>query len=236
MLKTIAKKTLRYWRPFELIWIFVFCTVAIWITIASDDNLFGFAVFLSGVLCVVLVAKGSILNYPIGIFNTIGYAWLAWLNGLYGEVGLYMLFYLPMMVVGILMWRRHIDAGGIVVMKKLSFKGGLFTMVICVLSTLGLGFVLSQLSGQNTPYIDASTSVLSIVATILMVRRYRDQWTTYIVLNALSIIMWVFRLSSGSAEGALMIVMWSAYLINAFYGFHNWSKGAKLAAGGIDAA
>ena len=39
--------------------------------------------------------------------------------------------------------------------------------------------------------------------------------------------MWVIRLLHGSPDGILMIVMWSAYLINACYGFYNWSKGVK---------
>jgi nicotinamide mononucleotide transporter len=44
--------------------------------------------------------------------------------------------------------------------------------------------------------------------------------------------MWAFRLVAGSPDGLLMIVMWAAYLVNAFYGFHNWTKGAKLAENG----
>ena len=78
------KKFISYWNLYERIWLIVFCVLAIWITAISGDNFFGFAVFLSGVFCVVLAAKGSIINYPAGMFNTVGYAWLSWQNGLYG--------------------------------------------------------------------------------------------------------------------------------------------------------
>lgn len=220
------KTLISYWTVYERIWLIVFCGVAVWITVASGDNLFGFFVFLSGVLCVVLVAKGSIINYPIGAFNTIGYAWLAWQNGFYGEVGLYVFFYLPMMVIGFLMWRKHIDDGGIVAMKKLSLKAIALLFGVCAAVTAGLGYGLNQIETQNIPYMDAVTTALSIIATLLMIRRYREQWIAYMTLNILYVIMWSLRASAGSPEGALMIVMWSAFLVNSIYGFYNWTKGA----------
>jgi nicotinamide mononucleotide transporter len=100
----------------------------------------------------------------------------------------------------------------------------------CVIGVLAMGFGLSLIPGQNTPYIDATTNVLSIVATILMVRRFREQWLLYIVLNIFTIAMWTIRSINGSPDGAMMIVMWSAYLVNAVYGFIVWNHGARALA------
>ena len=222
------KKIVGRWNAFEIIWLSIFCAVAVYITIISNDNIFGFTVFISGVLCVVLAAKGSIMNYVIGTYNTLGYAWIAWQNGLFGEVAENLLFYLPMNAVGFFMWRKHMD-NGTVSMRKLSVKWILILSGMSAAGTLIAGFALSQLTAQNTPYIDAATNVLSVVATILMMRRYREQWAAYIILNVFSVIMWVFRTLNGSPDGPLMIIMWSAYLVNAFYGFYNWSRGAQKA-------
>lgn len=221
-------KKLKNWTIYEIIWLFLFSLIAIVLTLMWQDTLFGFSVFITGVLCVVLAAKGNIFTYIFGMYNTLGYAYLAYNNGLYGELGLNMLFFVPMNIVGFIMWRRYVENGKL---RMLQMKKSNFILLVfaCGLTILGLGFGLSFIPGQNSPYIDATTNVLSVVATILMVKRYKEQWLLYIVLNFFTIIMWTLRTVNGSSDGPMMIVMWSAYLINAIYGFTVWHKGAQEA-------
>ena len=125
------------------------------------------------------------------------------------------------------MWRKHIDGVGIVKMRKLSFKTAALVVIACFAAIALLGFILSLIESQNTPYIDSATNILSITATFLMILRYREQWAAYISVNVLSVIMWSLRAIAGSPEGTLMIVMWSAYLVNSIYGLYKWTIGAK---------
>lgn len=222
------KKLAGNWKGFELLWLVVFTLIGVVFTFLSKDSLFGFTVFITGVLCVVLTAKGKLMSYVFGMYNTIGYAYLAYINGLFGEVMLNLLFFVPMNVIGFYMWKKN-SAGGKLFMRQMEVKGILSAITVCVLGSLLLGFGLSFLPGQNSPYIDAITTVLSVVATILMVRRFKEQWLVYIVLNMFTVLLWAIRTVDGSSEGPLMIVMWSAYLINAVYGYYNWNQGAKEA-------
>jgi len=104
-------------------------------------------------------------------------------------------------------------------------------MALIILSNIGciaiLGYLLAQISTQNTPYIDATTNILAISATILMLLRFKEQWWFYIALNIFSILMWAIRTLDGSGDGAMMLLMWSAFLINAIYGYYNWNKLAQ---------
>ena len=62
---------------------------------------------IAGVLCVVLVAKGSIWNYLFGLANVSLYAYVSFKAGLYGDAALNALYYLPMQFVGWWQWRRR---------------------------------------------------------------------------------------------------------------------------------
>lgn len=217
------------WNLYEIIWLGLFSGMAVALTFIMKDTLFGFTVFITGVLCVILAAKGNLMTYVFGMYNTLGYAYLAWVNGLFGEVMLNLLFFVPMNIIGFLMWRNH-RQGGKLAMLQLARRGLLLVAAVCAAGSLVLGYGLSFIPEQNSPYIDATTTVLSVVATFLMVKRYKEQWLVYIVLNMFTVLLWAIRAADGSPDGAMMIVMWSAYLINALYGYYTWNKGAKEAA------
>ncbi len=217
------------WNAYEIAWLIGFSTIAIVLSILWKNTLFDFSVFLTGVLCVVLAAKGNIWTYAFGMFNTFGYAYLAYKNGLYGEMGLNLFFFVPMNVVGYWLWKPELE-GNYVHMRALDLPRTGLIALACLIGIAGMGYGLEHFAGQiNTPYIDATTNVLSIAATILMVYRYREQWLLYVLLNIFTVLMWSIRTGNGSAEGPLMIVMWSAYLINAVYGYYNWDRGVKQA-------
>lgn len=222
-------KAWRGWSIYELAWLGIFSSIAIVLTVIMKDTLFGFTVFFTGVCCVVLAAKGNLMTYVFGMYNTFGYAYLSYSNGLFGEVMLNLLFFVPMNVIGFFMWKRH-RHGDKLVMRQMNLKGLTLVAVACILGSTALGYSLSLIPTQNSPYIDATTTILSIIATFLMVKRFKEQWLVYIVLNIFTVLLWVIRTIDGSPDGVLMIVMWSAYLINAIYGYYTWNKGAKEAA------
>ncbi len=220
----MIKNILKGWNMFEIIWISLFSVVAIVLAVLWKETLFGFGVFITGVFCVVLTAKGSLWSFVFGLFNTLGYAYIAYMNHLYGEMGLNLLFFLPTNIMGFLLWKKHMTANKKVEMRRLRVPAIIAVVFICITGSLALGFVLSLIPSQNTPYIDAITNIISIVATILTMWRYREQWLLYIVLNSFTIALWGIRTVNGGSDGILMIVMWSAYFVNAIYGYYNWSR------------
>ena len=82
-----------------LLQVIVFCIV--------PDSLIGIVSGISGVISVVLCAKGKISFYYIGFIQTISYLYLAWQAKFYGEV-IENIFYLVTMIMGIFMWKKHI--------------------------------------------------------------------------------------------------------------------------------
>ena len=66
--------------------------------------------------------------------------------------------------------------------------------------------------------------MLSIVAQILMLLRYAEQWFMWIVVDVLTIVLWVITLVTTGGNDYTILVMWSAFLVNAAYGYINWLK------------
>ncbi len=226
----VAERTREWmagWRPFEIGWLVISLALTVVLSVLFDDTPLGFLASAFGILSVVLTAKGVVWSYVFGVVNVLAYAVIAWRNGLYGEMGLNLFFFLPASVAGFFMWRRNIRRHGSLEMRRLSVPAFAGLLALCGAGIAAMGYGLSLLDGQNTPYIDATTNVLSVAATFLTVARRREQWALYIVLNVFTVAMWSVRLKEGSPDGLLMVVMWSAYLVNACYGYWNWSRGSR---------
>ncbi|WP_102275173.1 nicotinamide riboside transporter PnuC [Cytobacillus massiliigabonensis] len=220
-------KIMKDWTIFERIWLLSFTLINVYLFFAWDDTILGLITSISGMLCVVLVAKGKVSNYYFGIIQTGTYAYIAYGYGLYGEVMLNALFYFPLQFVGIYLWKRHTAdrkiKGEDIQIKVLTKKGWIGTIVSFLAIFILYGLLLKKLGG-NVVWIDSATTTLSVIAQILMLRRYTQQWLFWIAVNVLSIVLWMKALILQGGNDVSMLVMWSAFLINSIYGYYNWTK------------
>ena len=187
---------------------------------------------VAGVLCVVLVAKGSIWNYFFGIINVSLYAWVSYKAELYGDAALDALYYVPMQFIGWWQWRRRgaavsqseaRDGRVQVKARRFSWSQRAVLAVSCILALVLFGFVLRSM-GDPQPFKDSTTTVLSIVAQALMALAFMEQWALWIITNIVSVVMWSVFLVRGEAHSGVMVIMWVFYLLNSLNGFRVWMK------------
>lgn len=191
------------------------------------ENLFFESIILiTGILCVSLIAIGRKEGYLFGLYNAITYAWVAYENGLFGEVFLNLLFYVPTGVIGYFMWKKK-QENQIVLMRKLSSNNFLKIVGAVALFILLLGFGLTFLEGQKNPFVDATTNAIGICATFLMMYRYAEQWVFYILLNCITISLWVLRYLDQGSEADTMIFMFVLFLANSIFGYFKWTRESK---------
>lgn len=222
----------REWTTFEKSWLFVFTAINIYLFFAWDDSLLGLISSITGMLCVVLVAKGKIANYYFGIIQTGTYAYISYTYGLYGETMLNALFYFPVQFIGIYLWKKNQlqkdekVSGEDISVQRLSQSNWLKLIAIIAVSIVAFGFFLQYLGGISV-WIDSATNVLSITAQILMLKRFAEQWLLWISVNVLSIVLWISALVSTGGNDISLLVMWTAFLVNSIYGYLNWVKISK---------
>lgn len=65
---------------------------------------------------------------------------------------------------------------------------------------------------------DSATNVMAVIAQLLMMLRYREQWIWWLLIDLLCIKMWFV------AGNWSMVAMYIAWTINCLYGWYNWKK------------
>ena len=205
---------------FDKIFMFAMFALQIGVFIIAPENPLNIIAGIAGVISVVLCAQGKLSFYFIGFVQTFSYLFLAWQEHFYGEVA-ENIFYLVTMIWGIYVWKNNMNTTdeGISTVQAKKFTPIMWILSITgtIIATLGMGFILTKI-GSEQAYTDAATNVMAIFAQLLMVRRYREQWIWWLVIDLFCIKLWFV------AGNWSMVAMYIAWTINCIYGWINWSK------------
>ena len=208
------------YTKFDRVFMLLMLALQIIVFAVSPDTPLNIIAGISGVISVVLCAKCKISFYFIGFVQTISYLFLAWQNCFYGEV-IENIFYLVTMVWGIFVWKKHTvvetDGATHVEAKKFTPTQWILSVIFSAIATSIMGYWLTTI-GSKQAYTDAATNILAIFAQLLMVRRYREQWLWWLVIDVLCIKLWFV------AGNWSMVAMYIAWTINCIYGWVNWTK------------
>ena len=185
------------------------------------DTLIGMICGIAGCICVVLTAKGKISSYIFNFIQMITYMVICWDLALYLEFG-EQVFYFIVCIFGVFMWKKNMqkndDGTEQVKAKKFKLWQWIVSAVAVAVSTFLLGYFGEAILGSTLPYLDAMTVALAVIAQLLMVWRYREQWACWILIDVVSLVMFIV-LGQWS-----MVAMYIAWTINALYGWYNWTK------------
>ena len=223
MTKTFNYLKREMWDGFsinEKLFMWGMVLLQILVYIVAPDSWYGVVAGIAGCISVVLTAKGRWMMYPIGFIQNFTYTVLAFQNMFYGEV-IEQVFYIVTMIWGMVAWARnmHINEDGTqdVNTRKFGLAEWLFTIVGVTVGTWLFGRVLVAM-GAAQPYTDAATNVMALFAQILMVKRYREQWALWLLIDVFCIKMWWV------AGNWSMVAMYVAWTANCIYGWMNWTK------------
>ncbi len=224
--KKYIKSELTGWKAFDVIWLSIATAVIVGLSIYWKDTWMSFLAAITGVWCVILTGKGKRSSFIFGLINVIFYAIVAFQAKYYGEVMLNAVYYLPMNFVGWFAWKKHMnDDTGEVVKERLTLKKSAVVYALTAVAIFVYGLILKALGG-NLPYIDSMSTVISVVAQILSIKRLMEQWVLWIVVDVVTVIMWAVHFAQGG-ETIATLAMWSVYLVNAFIMFFRWYKESK---------
>ena len=184
-----------------------------WLTVIN------FISAICGVFCIFLCAKASISNFIFGVINTLVYMVYLWYWKIYGTFALELLVYLPINFISWFIWAKHRDEKQeeITKTKKLSITQDVLVLLMLILFTGIYHYILVRLGGI-VPLLDSFIVAIGIIAVILEMLRFREQYFLWIISNVIAIYMYIIHFD------VVYLTKKSIYFIMAIIGLVNWWK------------
>ena len=185
----------------------------LWLTIIN------FISAICGILCIFFCAKANISNFIFATVNTIVYAVFLFYHKIYGTFALEVLFYLPINFISWYIWSKHRDKElkEKTKSKKLTKLQNIITGAIIISSGIIYHYILVKIGG-NVAWLDAFTLSIGIIAVILEMLRYKEQYFWWIITDIIAVAMYIIHFDP------VYLTKKSIYLIMAVIGLINWHK------------
>lgn len=198
--------------------------------------------FVSGALCVYLVTRESIWNWPLGMLTSALYIVVFGRAGLYSDTALQVV-YLLLSGYGWWHWRRGGDTGsndagtgtptgagdasatyaGTVVVSRVPRREFALLVTAGVALWLLLYTITSRIPGARLPLLDAALTSTSLVAQYMMTRKYVEHWILWIIVDVVYVGLFFSR------DLRLTSVLYAVYLALAIFGYLQWKRSAAKA-------
>ncbi len=169
----------------------------------------------AGFVCVWLVIKEHILNWPIGNLNVALLMVVFWSSKLYGDAGLQIVY----VVLGFYGWWQWGRPGGErdALVRRTSRVEWWWLAVGGLVATAALYWADVRL-GSTVPLGDAVTTALSLVATYGQCRKLVESWWFWIVADMLYVPLYIYK------DLYLTTVLYAVFLGMAVIGLRQWRR------------
>lgn len=187
-------------------------------TLAHQD-IFEWIGLITGIIYVILAAREKPVCWVFGIVSCAMIAYKDLTSYLlYSDAGL-QIFYIIMGVFGLYQWLRKNDQGNDTIrIKRMRRLDHLLMFAGSIVLSFPVGYLFNRYTDASFSYLDAWTTVLSIGATILLIRKYLENWIYWIFIDLVYVYLYFQR---GADFFALLFLI---YGVIAIYGLKNWRK------------
>lgn len=171
---------------------------------------------IAGVVSVVLCSQKKYAFYFWGLLQLITILIISANSGLNGKI-LENLFYLITMFIGMLHWKENSN-GDETQVRKMDIAD--YILFGCLFLPLSVGLSYMTVYGFNTEQfaLDTITTTIGILAQMMLILRFREQWILWFVLDILCIVLWA---KDGNWCLMVQYIFWT---INCVYGYFCWKN------------
>lgn len=175
--------------------------------------------FVTGAVCVLFVIEENIWNFPIGIANNIFFIILFISAKLYGDMGLQVI-YIGFAFHG---WYEWLHGGAnrtSLHVSRASIKMWIVLILSGAVSTWLLTLYLTGIH-DAAPFLDALTTVLSLIAQYLLNLKRIENWWIWITADVIYIGLYAYK------GLFLTSVLYAIFILMCIAGLRAWQRSLK---------
>lgn len=180
--------------------------------------------FISGAVCVLLVVQENIWNFPVGIANNLFFIALFLSSRLYGDMALQIV-YIALGAAGWYQWLRGGENRTHLHVTRTSLREAASLIGIGAVATAGM-YVYFRRINDAAPFLDALTTVLSLVAQYLLNGKRIESWYIWICADVLYIGLYFQR------GLYLTAILYALFIGLCIAGLRAWSAAMRHPKGG----
>jgi nicotinamide mononucleotide transporter len=186
------------------------------LTSLSTQSATQWMALITGLAYVILAAHEKPLCWPFGIVSCslIAVDDFA-LFQLYAD-GVLQIFYVLFGFAGLYFWIFRNPSGAPLIVTSRRLKAHLIAVLALALISIPIALLLKDLTNAAYSYLDTLTTLLSLWATWLLVKKVLENWLYWIVIDAVYVVLFCLR------GGELIALLYGIYMVIAVWGYLNW--------------
>lgn len=169
---------------------------------------------IAGVISVVLCSQKKYAFYFWGILQLVTIMIISYQSGLHGKL-VENAFYLITMFIGMNIWKENTTNNTTQVRTMDWVDYVIFGCIFLPFATILSYSIVSQYNTEQIA-LDIITTIIGIIAQIMLILRFREQWLLWFVLDILCILLWV------EMSNWCLVAQYIFWAINCIYGYFYW--------------
>jgi nicotinamide mononucleotide transporter len=172
---------------------------------------------LVNVVGVWLTARRTPWCWPVGVVAVLLYVWIFYDVKLYSDMLLQVVF-AGMQGYGWWRWQTGRIDHGKVRIERLPVRLAAISLAAGALISVALGAAMAHFTDASLPWLDATLTGFSLVASYWAARKFIASWWLWIILDAIYTGLYYYK------DLALTAALYAGFILLAIYGLRAWQR------------
>lgn len=185
------------------------------------QDVFEWTGLITGIIYVWLATYEKPSCWIFGIISSACIAWKSFADYKLMADGGLQVFYIIIGIFGLIQWMKgRVDKGQkpIITSPVLHHLCGIG---ICIAVSWPLSWLLIQYADARYGFVDTVLTMLSIWATILLIRKDLHNWTYWIIIDIVYVVLY------WKSQGYLFAILFLLYAVISIWGWRRWGQEAR---------